>query len=54
MDEKAKEMRNKLKKFYQLVKKLEQEEAPDDDEADQEPIQFTRSYDEHHEWAHSP
>ena len=37
-------MTNMLKKFNQLVKKLEQEP---DEEADQEPTQFPKSYDEH-------
>ena len=37
---------NMLKKFNQLVKKLEQEEP--DEEADQEPmVNSTKSYDEH-------
>ena len=36
---------NMLKKFNQLVKKLEQEEP--NEEPDQEPTQFPKSYDEH-------
>ena len=45
MSKKAKDVTNMLKKFNQLVKKLEQEEPYE--ESDQEPTQFTRSYDEH-------